>query len=126
MGITACKVDAMTQSELLHRLSEATGFTLKNCKIAYDALVEIMSDTIEEGRAIVFMNFGRIEPFVKHQRKMYKLVKGEGVELDENGQPVTYIVPETNNVKFHMANSYKYRLNPGIFSGEEVYMGDVD
>lgn len=126
MSHTPCKVESLTKSELLHKMSQKTGFTLRNCNIAYNALVEIFADTIEEGRAIVFQKFGRIEPYVKPPRKLYKLVQNKGLEKDAAGRPVSYIFPAVNMVKFHMSNFFKWRLNPGIYSNEEIYTDDTD
>lgn len=126
MAITSNKSEPITQYELLSRVSKITGFTLKNCKTAYDAFVEVFADTIEEGRSVVFRKFGRIEPYKKPPRKYYKLDANEGFVKDDAGKPVTFIFPEVNSVKFHMSSHFKYKINPGIYSGEPIYTDDSD
>lgn len=126
MSVTPNQVSAASKYEIMHKMSEKTGFTLKNCSIAYEALVEIFGDIIEEGRAVVFRKFGRIEPYVKPPRKMYKLVSGEGIAHDDAGRLVSYTFPAVNCVKFHMSQKYKFRINPGIYANEEIYTDDSD
>ena len=115
MSVQANRVEAITKKEIVRALSKKTGFTQYNCSKLYDAVVEVFAETILGGRAIPMVKFGRIEPFERPERKMYRLDNGTGIKLDENGEKVTYTVPPTRWVKFHMANSFKYQMNPGIY-----------
>ena len=126
MSVTPNKAIPISQYELLHRVSEKTGFTQKNCKTAYDAFVEVFAEVVEEGRSIVFRKFGRIEPCKKPPRKYYKIDPNEGIAKDEMGKPITFIMPEVNTVKFYMSPHYKYKINPGTYSQEGICTDDSD
>lgn len=119
------KVVAATKDEIIHRISEKTGFTLANSKTAFDAVIEVISDVLADHRSVVFRGFGRLEPFIMPQRKMYRINK-DGVQKDEDGKPKSFIFPQTTWVKFNMAQSFKYKMNPGIYPNEPIRTDDSD
>lgn len=124
--MTRNKHDTITKDEIVRMMSKKTGFTIGNCKIAYDAVVEVLAEVIEDGRSIVFQKFGRLEPHTKKPRKYYKLDKDTKFKLDDAGRPETYIFPAVRTVRFHMSERYKYRLNPGVYCNEVLFMEDSD
>lgn len=120
------RVEAITKKELVRAISKKTGFTQKNCSKALDAVIEVFAETILDGRAVPMLKFGRIEPYWKPERTLYKLDNETGIKLDENGEKVTYTFPKTRWVKFHMANFFKCKMNPGVYHFENVVMNDDD
>lgn len=126
MSIRSNKVEAITKYELVRRIAKKTGFTIGNSTTALDAVVEAIADVMLEGRAVTFKCFGRLEPYTKTERKLYKLSTKTGIALDENGEKVTYTMPATKWIKFHMAQSFKYKMNPGIYDDEPVNTDDSD
>ena len=39
----------------------------------------------------------------------------EIVLLDENGEKISYIFPETNWIRFRMTEGFKFAFNPGVY-----------
>ncbi len=110
--------EMITKTEFIKRMSYDTGFTQANCRIAYDSFVNIMKETLLEGRGLYFIKLGWLEPYIKPPRKMFRL-DGNGVMLDENGNKVEYIFPETRWVKFRITQKFKRDMNPGIYDKDE-------
>ena len=69
-------------------MSELTGFTHANCTIAFDAIVQIITETLLGGRGIYLFKLGWIEPYKRPPRKMYRIDDKMGVLLDENGEKI--------------------------------------
>lgn len=126
MSYKANQTEAITKYDLVRRISKITGFTIANSTIALDAVAEAISDVMLEGRAVVFKKFGRLEPYKKSKRTMCRLSTETGVALDTNGEKITYEVPETKWIKFHMAQCFKYKMNPGVYTNEPVDTSDSD
>lgn len=124
MSTSSSNVEMITKKELIREVSKRTHFTQANCTKAYDAIMEVIADTIADGRGVSIKSFGRLEPFTKKPRKMYYLDDKTGIKLDENGEKVSYMFPETRWVKFNMYFKMKCRMNPGIYSEED--MSDSD
>ena len=96
-------------------MSELTGFTHANCTIAFDAIVQIITETLLGGRGIYLFKLGWIEPYKRPPRKMYRIDDKMGILLDENGEKISYIFPETNWIRFRMTEGFKFAFNPGVY-----------
>ena len=105
----------VTKKEFIRRLSEKTGFTHANSKIFFDALIEVMIEIMLEDRCVYFAKFGWFEPYQKPPRLMYRLDNDTGIRLDENGEKVTYMMPETTWIRFKMTEKFKHLINPGVY-----------
>lgn len=126
MSYKANQAEAITKYELVRRISKKTGFTIANSTTALDAVAEALAEVMLEGRAVVFKKFGRLEPYKKSPRTMCRLSTETGVALDDNGEKITYEVPETRWIKFHMARYFKFKMNPGVYKDEPVDISDSD
>ena len=120
------KVSAITKDEILHSMSDKTGFTLGNCRKAYDALVEVFRETMLDGRAIVFKKFGRLEPYTKKPRLFYRINREEGLMRDAAGRPETFVFPECKNVKFMITTGFKHKMNPEIYMSDDLDVEDFE
>lgn len=105
----------ITKNEFIHLLSEKTGFTLKNCSIFYDAFAATVGEVLMSNRSIPLKKCGRIEPYIKPSRKLYKLDKDTGIKLDENGEKMSYTIPDTRWIKFVMTQKFKCKMNPEVY-----------
>lgn len=110
--------EMITKTEFIKRMSCDTGFTQGNCRIAYDAFVKIMKETLLEGRGLYFIKLGWIEPYIRPSRELVKLGH-EGVMYDENGNMLKYTFPETKWIRFRIAQTFKRDINPGIYDKDE-------
>jgi nucleoid DNA-binding protein len=107
-------------------LREKTKCKKKDINLIYDALVETMIEAISNGKPIYFPKFGKIYPYTFMSRRYYKATPQTGRIRDENGNEEQYIVPDVILVKFKMSCRLKWKLNPGVYSGEQVYVEDSD
>lgn len=122
MSKRPCYCEAVTKYEFVRLVAKKCGYPIYQCSDVWDACVEVMGDVLGDGRAIVFKKLGRLEPYTKSERIMYRLSdKTEcGIQLDEQGNKVSYTFPPVRWIKFHLANYMKYKMNPGIYTNDNT------
>lgn len=71
----------MNKGELVDRLAEETGFTKKDCKNALDSMLEIITESLEEGDEVMFTGFGKFEPRTRKATTRLNPQTGEEVQV---------------------------------------------
>ena len=71
----------MTKTELVQRIAEDTGQKATQVKRTVEALLGIVSDTLNEGSEIRFHNFGALHPWIQIERMARKPKTGVAVKI---------------------------------------------
>jgi len=101
--------EIITKKEFIRKMSSLTGFTQENCTTAYDAIVQIITETILGGRGIYLFKLGWIEPIKRAAKRTY------GFKDADSAERVAYDIPETNAIRFRMSEGFKFAFNPGVY-----------
>jgi nucleoid DNA-binding protein len=71
----------MNKGEFVDRLREKTGFTKKDSKKALDSVLEIITETLEEGDDVMFTGFGKFEPRARQATERINPQTGEKLQV---------------------------------------------
>ena len=90
----------MRKQELLRRVAERTGLSVKKVGEVYDEIVNAIKDAVVNGEPIRVGDIGIIKPVVRAARKARNPQTGEIIE-----------VPEHKTIKFKPSSTFKNVLN---------------
>lgn len=92
----------MNKPEILRAISKKTNFTLENCEIAYDALLEVVKEAmLSEEDKIKMLGFGTFHRKVRAARDARHIRTGEMIRVPES---ITYTFKLSPTVRDEINN----------------------
>ena len=71
----------MNKGEFVDELAEKTGFTKKDSKETLEAILDVITEELEEGGDVMFTGFGKFEPRARKATEKINPQTGEKVDV---------------------------------------------
>ena len=66
----------MNKNEFLEAVKDKAGLTKKDCKLALDAILNVITDALSEGESVTLSNFGKFKINEVKSKPMYNFSTG--------------------------------------------------